>query len=87
VAPHPTARGRRTTLGSQHFGCHRPHLEHRTSRQNDGHRQPDISAERHVGCARGWQARRRSDDLGHAANRRSGAVIASRWAFRGRTPT
>src|SRR5664280_3159267 len=48
VAPHPTARDRRTTLGSQHFGCHRPHLEHRTSRQNDGHRQPDIGAERHV---------------------------------------
>src|SRR5664280_2107844 len=51
VAPHPTARDRRTTLGSQHFGCHRPHLEHRTSRQNDGHRQPDIGAERHVGCS------------------------------------
>jgi hypothetical protein len=53
VAPHPTARGRGITLGSQHFGCHRPRLEHRTSRQNDGHRQPDIGAERHFSRAFG----------------------------------
>ena len=69
VAPHPTARDRRTTLGSQHFGCHRPHLEHRTSRQNDGYRQPDIGAERHLVCARGLQAHLAWDGMGYAANR------------------
>jgi hypothetical protein len=80
VAPHPTARGRRTTLGSQHFGCHRPHLEHRTSRQNDGHRQPDISAERHVGCARVRQAGSVLGSSGYTANRWS--RIPTRFAER-----
>ena len=53
----------------------------RTTRQNDGRRHPGRSAERHIRCARGLQARRPSGKLGHAANRRSGAVSVG-LAFR-----
>jgi hypothetical protein len=45
----------------------------RTTRQNDGRRHPGRSAERHLGCARGWQARPPSGGLGYAAKRSSGA--------------
>jgi len=44
--------------------------EHRTTRQNDDRRTPEISAERHVGRARERQACRRSGGLSYAANRR-----------------
>jgi len=42
-----------TALGSRWRGCRRPRLfGRRTTRQNDGHYDPNSSAERHVGIAR-----------------------------------
>jgi len=40
----------------------------------DGRRHRGPSAERHIRCARGQQAHRPSGGLGHAANRRYGAL-------------
>lgn len=57
----------RTTLGSRCCGYGRTHpLGPRTSRQNDGHRHPGRSAERHVRCARHLQATCRGTALAPA---------------------
>ena len=52
--------------------------ERRTTRQNDDRRTPDPGAERHVGRARGKQARPAPGRFGYAANRRSEAGTSTR---------
>ena len=49
----------------------------RTTRQNDGHRDPTSSAERHLGRARVLEAWSALGGLGHAANRCSGLSTRS----------
>ena len=63
-----------TALGCRCCGYRRAHpLGHRTTRQNDDRRTPDLSAERHFGNARGLRAFSELGGMRHAANRRSGA--------------
>ena len=56
--------------------------ECRTAGQNGDCQTPSGSAERHVGCARGRQARPPSGGLGHAANRCSGAPRSTKKGLR-----
>jgi hypothetical protein len=58
-AAHPDSRAYGTALGSQCCGCRRPHpVGSRTTRQNDGRRHHEGSAERHIrlGCVERYGA-------------------------------
>src|ERR1035437_4998317 len=67
------------------FGDLASPTDYRTTRQNDGHRHPSSSAERHVRCARDLQALSASGSTRHAVNHCSGAsigraaVICAQW--------
>ena len=69
MAARPDCKAYRTALSSRCCGYRRPDpLGRRTTCQYDGHRHRNRSAERHVGCAGGRQARSGSGDLEHGAS-------------------